>query len=169
VLMKTEISASNLVDSIVMLGSQLYDRRLWLATAESCTGGGVGQVLTSVAGSSRWYRGGGIAYCNQLKQQLLGVDEAILLQHGAVSQAVVETMAVNTCSHCNAYLAVSTSGVAGPDGESFDKPVGLVWLAWAYRGRVTSRVFHFSGGRHAIRTMAGIAVVSGLLDLLVDR
>jgi nicotinamide-nucleotide amidase len=168
-LMKTEITANDLVDRITMLGRQLSSQSLWLATAESCTGGGIGQSLTDIAGSSQWYRGGVIAYCNQLKQQLLGLDAEILLQHGAVSQAVVEAMAVGVCNCCDADLAISVSGIAGPDGGSVDKPVGLVWLAWADRGRLTSRACQFSGDRQAIRTAALVTAVSGLLDLLVNR
>ena len=167
--MKPDIKTDNLIDSIGMLGRQLSSQSLWLATAESCTGGGIGQMLTSVPGCSRWYRGGVIAYCNQLKQELLGLDAAILLQHGAVSQAVVENMAIGACQCCNADLAVSISGIAGPNGGSVEKPVGLVWLAWADQGRVTSQMYHFSGNREAVRTAAILAAVSGLHDLLLDR
>jgi nicotinamide-nucleotide amidase len=167
--MKPDIKTNNLIDSIGMLGRQLSSQSLWLATAESCTGGGIGQTLTSVPGCSRWYQGGVIAYSNQLKQELLGLDAAILLQHGAVSQAVVENMAVGVCQCCNADLAVSISGIAGPNGGSLEKPVGLVWLAWADQGRVTSQMYHFSGNREAVRTAAILAAVSGLHDLLLDR
>jgi nicotinamide-nucleotide amidase len=167
--MKPDIKTDNLIDSISMLGRQLSSQSLWLATAESCTGGGIGQALTSVSGCSRWYRGGVIAYCNQLKQGLLGLDASMLLQHGSVSQAVVEGMAVGVCQCCNADLAVSISGTAGPNGGSVEKPVGLVWLAWADQGRVTSRMYHFSGNRQAVRNAAILAAVSGLHELLFDR
>ena len=155
--------------NIQLLGERLCQRGLQLATAESCTGGGIGAVLTQVPGSSQWYRGGVIAYCNAIKQQMLGVDAALLQRHGAVSQAVVKAMALGACQCCGAQLAVSVSGVAGPGGGSSTKPVGQVWLAWASNvGTVTSRRFQFDGDRQAVRHAAVAAAISGLLDWLAD-
>ena len=102
-----------------------------MATAESCTGGMVGSLCTSVAGSSDWFSGGIIAYANQIKANVLGVPAEVLEQCGAVSAEVVRHMAVGALCVCGAQAAVALSGVAGPGGGSPEKPVGTVWLAAA--------------------------------------
>lgn len=118
---------------------------LRVALAESCTGGLVAQLLTAVPGASETLIAGVVAYANAAKEQLLGVDAAVIAAHGAVSQAVVEAMARGALQVGGADVAVATSGIAGPGGGSDAKPVGTLWLALAWRGGVVSQELHFGG------------------------
>lgn len=127
-------------------------RRMTIATAESCTGGLIGQLITDVPGSSRVYVGGWITYSNPLKQCLLGVPEQVLAEHGAVSPAVAQAMAQGALGFAAANVAIGITGIAGPDGGTPDKPVGLVYLALAFRT---------DGDAHATQTWR--------LDLIGDR
>ncbi len=127
---------------------------LSLATAESCTGGGVGEALTAIPGSSDTYRGGIISYTNEIKQKLLGVPRDVLQTHGAVSAPVAEAMALGAAKALEADVAVSTTGLAGPGGDDKGNPVGTVYIACAFRGQVRSRVFHFPGDREEVRRAA---------------
>lgn len=103
----------------------------YLAVAESCTGGAIASFCTGTPGSSEWFKGGVIAYANDLKERLLGVPAQVLLDHGAVSKAVVEHMALGALGACGAQASVAASGVAGPGGGTDEKPVGTVWIAAA--------------------------------------
>lgn len=114
-----------------VVGDALVGMGQTVATAESCTGGAVGAALTSVPGSSRYYVGGIQAYSNRIKTQLLGVEEAALVVHGAVSEVVAKAMASGARKRLGTDWAVATTGVAGPDGGSIKKPVGTVWIAVA--------------------------------------
>lgn len=148
------------------LGQALLARGWRLATAESCTGGGIGAAITAVPGSSAWFDGGLITYSNRAKQALLGVEAATLVAVGAVSEAVVAQMAAGALQHCDADLAVAVSGIAGPDGGSADKPVGTVWIAWAQRdATVITRRFVFAGDRHSVRQQTVAQALQGLLDM----
>ncbi|MFC7159939.1 CinA family protein [Pseudidiomarina halophila] len=120
-----------------------------MATAESCTGGGIGYALTSVAGSSQWFEGGFITYSNALKQHLLDVPASTLEQSGAVSGATAEAMARGARKKADTELAVAVTGVAGPTGGSNDKPIGLVWfgLAWPEGSCSWSKQFGGAGRR----------------------
>lgn len=146
------------------LGEALAERGLTCATAESCTGGGIGAALTSVSGSSAWYLGGVVAYANSAKTALLGVDEDALEEHGAVSEPVVRAMAEGARLRLGADLAVAVSGIAGPTGGTADKPVGTVWLAWAAPGDTRAGVQHFGGDREAVRAATIRAAIAGLLQ-----
>lgn len=112
-----------------VVGELLVEAGQTVATAESCTGGSIAALLTRVPGSSRYVQGGVVAYANDIKVRLLGVNQADLLLHGAVSEPVVRAMARGVRKRCNADWGVASSGVAGPDGGSLEKPVGTVWLA----------------------------------------
>ena len=137
-----------------------------LATAESCTGGGIGAAITAVPGSSAWFDGGVISYSNRAKQCLLGVSAESLAESGAVSEPVVRQMAQGALQCCAADLAVAVSGIAGPDGGSAEKPVGTVWIAWAQAdGKVTVRHFVFAGDRQSVRQQTVAAALQGLLEL----
>ena len=132
---------------------------LRLAVAESCTGGLVGARLTEVPGSSDVFVGGVIAYDNALKQDLLGVPEALLAEHGAVSEPVARAMAAGAASRFGVRGAVAVTGVAGPRGGSPEKPVGTVWLAAALHDKVVTRRSMFPGSRHEIRARAAQAAL----------
>ena len=132
---------------------------LTVATAESCTGGMVGEMLTRAPGSSRYFRGAAVAYANEEKIRQLGVDENILATDGAVSEACVAAMAVGALQQFAVDLTVAVSGVAGPDGGTPEKPVGTVWLATARRGRdgepiVVTKLIGWPGARDMVRTLA---------------
>ncbi len=134
-----------------------------LATAESCTGGGIGAALTAVPGASRVYRGGIISYCNGVKQSLLGVAPSVLLEDGAVSARTACAMAQGARSALEADIAVSVTGLAGPDGDESGHPVGTVFVGYADAGAVLSREFHFSGDRDAVRQQAVDAALTLIL------
>jgi len=137
------------------VGQLLTARKLTLATAESCTGGGIGFWLTSVAGSSSWYEGGIIAYSNAIKIKLLGVDEATLAQQGAVSKETAIAMAEGARKVCGTDIAIATTGIAGPGGGSLEKPVGTVWFAWAYADlQPVAKCICLTGSRASIREQA---------------
>lgn len=122
-----------------------------LATAESCTGGGIGAALTAVPGSSQVYKGGVISYTNWVKAHVLGVPEALLAQKGAVSREVAAAMAQGVRERLEADIAVSVTGLAGPGGDDFGNPVGTVFIGYAQAGLVETKEFHFSGTREEIR------------------
>lgn len=130
---------------------QLIDRGLTLACAESCTGGLLGARLTSVSGSSSAFQGGVISYSNEAKQHLLDVPADLLEQHGAVSSQVAEAMARGARQRLGADIGVSITGVAGPDGGTESKPVGLVYIGLATAEKVTFTENHFIGIREDIR------------------
>jgi nicotinamide-nucleotide amidase len=138
---------------------QARGRRWKLATAESCTGGGVGMRLTEVPGSSEVYLGGLIAYDNQVKASGLGVPAGLFTAHGAVSEPVAVAMARGAAQHFGAELAIAVTGIAGPGGGTPEKPVGLVHLAAALQGEVQTRRLIFPGNRHEIRARAAQAAL----------
>lgn len=149
------------------VGAALKSREMSLATAESCTGGWTGEAVTSVSGSSQWYDRGFITYTNQSKQDMLGVDEATLDNHGAVSEQTVREMAQGALSHSRADVSVAISGIAGPSGGTAEKPVGLVWFAWAAKsGAIHSEKHLFPGERREVRRQAVEAALKGVLALL---
>jgi nicotinamide-nucleotide amidase len=149
------------------LGDQLLARGWMLATAESCTGGWVGQVLTSLPGSSAWYERGFITYANAAKQEMLGVPAATLESFGAVSEETAQAMAVGALAHSHAQAALAISGIAGPDGGTPQKPVGLVCYGWALAdGTHMSSTCRLDGDREEIRSRAVAAALRGLADLI---
>ncbi len=147
---------------VAALGQSLRSRRCRMATAESCTGGLVACTLTDVAGSSEWFEGGVVAYDNRVKMRLLGVPEEILVRHGAVSRACVESMVQGVCTLMDVPVGLAISGIAGPGGGTPDKPVGTVWVAWQSAGRVWSREFSFDGSRREIKMQSMRAAIAEL-------
>lgn len=153
------------------LASRVADRMLAsgrrLVTAESCTGGWVAKSCTDLPGSSRWFRGGVIAYSNEIKRDVLGVSQAILAGDGAVSEAAVREMATGALARIGGDVAVAVSGIAGPDGGTPDKPTGTVWFAWAVRDAsridVATVLERFDGDRESVRRRAVAAALAGLL------
>jgi len=151
----------------VQVGAKLKSLGLMLATAESCTGGGVAQAITEVAGSSVWFERGFITYSNVAKQQMLSVREETLEQHGAVSERVVREMVAGALWHSSAQVALAVSGIAGPGGGTVDKPVGTVWFAWALRdGETDASKHHIDGNRSDVRNKAVLIALQGVLTLV---
>ena len=123
-----------MIDTLVSrLADALRARGAMVATAESCTGGLIAGACTELAGSSDWFERGVVSYSNAAKTELLGVDAALIAGHGAVSEPVARAMAAGVLARSAAQLSVAVTGVAGPGGGSAAKPVGTVWLAWAWR------------------------------------
>ncbi|MCU7939265.1 MAG: CinA family protein [gamma proteobacterium symbiont of Bathyaustriella thionipta] len=136
-----------------------------IATAESCTGGLVAKLITDCAGSSQWFERGFVTYSNLSKEQMLGLDEQLINDNGAVSEAVAEAMARGVLEHSQAHYALSVTGIAGPAGGTETKPVGTVCFAWAYYDLVAENLAmekincitmtqYFSGDRQAVRTQS---------------
>src|SRR5579859_86405 len=149
------------------VGDALRARKLMMAAAESCTGGWIGQAVTMVPGSSKWFDRGFVTYTNEAKQDMLGVSAETLKAFGAVSEQTVREMVAGALVRSRAQVAVAVSGIAGPDGGSRQKPVGTVLLAWGHRDRgIEARSMHFQGDRDAVRRQTVIAALEGLLALL---
>jgi len=152
------------------IGNRLHGRGVQLVTAESCTGGWVGKIITDIAGSSTWYERGYITYTNIAKKELLGVSEETLQVYGAVSEETVCEMARGALAHSHADLALAITGIAGPGGGSAKKPVGLVWLAWANNdGYLHSEAKQFAGDREQVRRQAVACALEGVLRHLLTR
>jgi nicotinamide-nucleotide amidase len=148
------------------IAQNLVIRKATLATAESCTGGGIAKALTSIAGSSAWYQGGVVSYSNSLKQNLLGVTAETLKNHGAVSEQVAREMAEGAARIANSNFAVSTTGIAGPDGGSADKPVGTVCFGFFYEGETLAETKIFSGDRAQVREATIDYALTRLMELI---
>jgi competence/damage-inducible protein CinA-like protein len=146
----------------VVVGRLLQERGLMLAVAESCTGGLVGHRITGVPGSSAYFERGVMVYSNRAKQELLGVDEAILRTHGAVSAQCAEAMVRGVTTRAGAACGVSITGIAGPDGGTPTKPVGTVFIGLAVEDSVTSRRFRFLGDRASVKWQSSVMA----LDML---
>ncbi|NND59628.1 MAG: nicotinamide-nucleotide amidase [Gammaproteobacteria bacterium] len=148
------------------LGAVLVAQDATLTTAESCTGGFIAKIITDIDGSSQWFSSAVVTYSNRAKQRLLGLTDATLQQHGAVSEAVVSVMAESALQQDGASYAVAVSGIAGPAGGSEDKPVGTVWIGWAAAAQPThSRRLVFDGDRDAVRRQTVVAALEGVLEL----
>lgn len=138
-----------------------------LVSAESCTGGWVGQTVTAVSGSSAWYERGYITYSNTAKCEMLGVQQATLDQYGAVSPQTAQEMAIGALNRSHAQISVAITGIAGPDGGTAAKPVGMVCFAWAAQdGLVQQETHYFSGDREAVRRQAVATALQGILRIL---
>ena len=145
------------------LAEVLLQRKYTMATAESCTGGWVAKILTDRAGSSSYLLAGIVTYSNDAKKELLGVTDASLDAHGAVSEPVVREMVAGALATTGASVAVAISGVAGPDGGSGEKPVGTVWFAWGRSLAQTEAVVeYFIGDRDAVRRQAVLFAIQGV-------
>ncbi len=147
----------------VELAEVVSERGYRLVTAESCTGGWLAKVLTDLPGSSAWFDRGYITYSNAAKQAELDVSSNLLRESGAVSRAVALAMASGALRRAEADLAVSITGIAGPDGGNEEKPVGTVWFAWARADAATAEQECFAGDREAVRRQAVQRALTGLL------
>lgn len=137
------------------LANALQQRGWCLATAESCTGGLVAAACTALPGSSAWFERGFVTYSNAAKTELLGVDAALIVKDGAVSESVAAAMAIGALQHSKAQAALSITGIAGPDGGSMAKPVGTVCFGWAVAlAPVQTQTCYLAGDRQAVREAA---------------
>jgi len=151
------------------LAGRLKQAGCSLVTAESCTGGGLAHILTTIPGSSAWFERGFVSYSNLSKHEMLGVSSDTLAQHGAVSEATAQAMVEGALSHSHAEVAVAITGIAGPAGGSADKPVGTVFIAWTGRKRQARvRRYAFPGDRERIRRQSMAAALEGLLRYLAN-
>ncbi|MCW8092819.1 CinA family protein [Alteromonas sp. ASW11-130] len=156
-------------DKILAIGKMLVSRSWQVSCAESCTGGGVAYYLTSVAGSSDWFKQSWVTYSNEAKQTLLGVKSDTLLKFGAVSEQTVQEMAAGCARHANANIAISISGIAGPGGGSVEKPTGTVWFGFWLDGKTLQTHHVFDGDRNAVRNQAIAFCIEFLHQWLVDH
>lgn len=164
----TTVNNASVEELAEQLAEQLLSQEILLATAESCTGGGIAAALTALPGSSRWFDCGFVTYSNEAKSRLLNVPESLfeIVGPGAVSEEVALAMAKGAVANSRAQLAVAVTGIAGPDGGTDQKPVGTVWIAWQWQTQALARCFHFSGGRAAVRLASQVAALEGLLALV---
>lgn len=157
-------------DLAASVATLLKARNARIATAESCTGGWVSELLTRIPGSSSWFDSGYVTYSNESKQRMLGVTNEAIMQKGAVSETVVVQMAEGALQKTGVDITVAISGIAGPDGGGEDKPVGTVWFAWAIKDQPTvSCLSFFSGDRQSIREQAVEQALQGVLAYLNDK
>ncbi len=152
-----------------VIANLLLDQKKTVATAESCTGGNMAHMLTAMAGSSAYFKGSIVAYSNEVKANVLGVNKNSLEDFGAVSQQVVEQMAAGACKTIGSDYAIATSGIAGPDGGTDEKPVGTVWIAVASSDKVVSEKFTFSKERGRNIRMASMAGFNMLRKLILEE
>ncbi|MFI4940905.1 MAG: CinA family protein [Burkholderiales bacterium] len=157
---------NDLQELATLAGQALQARGLLLATAESCTGGGVAHAITEIAGSSGWFDCGFVTYSYASKTSMLGVPVALLAQHGAVSEEIAAAMAQGALKNSNAQVSLSITGIAGPGGAAPGKPVGTVCFGWAKGDRTHIERLVFSGDRQAIRQQSVIHSLKGLLRFL---
>ncbi|PNH78098.1 nicotinamide-nucleotide amidase [Vibrio diazotrophicus] len=149
------------------LGELLLKHKQVLVTAESCTGGGVANAITEIAGSSAWFDRAFVTYSNEAKQEMIGVEGQTLAEFGAVSEPVVIQMVQGALKNSNATIGVSISGIAGPTGGSEEKPVGTVCFAWADKSEwLKVETQHFTGDRSAVRTQAVIHALETIKEHL---
>ena len=149
------------------LGIRFKADGLTIATAESCTGGGIAQAMTEIPGSSAWFDRGFVTYSNQSKIQMLDVNQETIETYGAVSRETAAEMVTGALNHSPADCAVAVTGIAGPEGGTEEKPVGIVFLAWKFRDKdCILRKKIFSGSRHFIRLQVVHYAMLGLLKLL---
>ncbi|MBL7479054.1 CinA family protein [Legionella bononiensis] len=149
------------------IASQLKASGQQLVTAESCTGGLIAAYLTEIPGSSIWFERGFVTYSNLAKHDMLAVPGELLAQFGAVSEEVASAMAVGALRYSAGHIAVSVTGIAGPDGGSIDKPVGTVCFGWVTRNSAPLTLkMQFAGTRHEIREAACRQALEGVLSLM---
>lgn len=148
---------------------RLAAKGLMLGLAESCTGGMIAEMITAVPGASRVFAGGIVAYSNEVKKHVLQVSGDILEESGAVSEACAAAMAEGAAKALQVPIAGAVTGIAGPDGGTPEKPVGLVWIAVSYAGRTVTRECHFRGGRETVRRRTAAALFSLIREQLADQ
>ena len=152
----------------VVIGELLRKKNATLSTAESCTGGYIAHLITQVAGASDYFKGAVVSYANETKIESLGVNQKDIEQYGAVSKQVVEQMAVGVRNKLKTDYSIATSGIAGPDGGTEEKPVGTVWIAVASKNEVISQVFQFGKDRTINIERSAIAAFGMLRKVIIE-
>ncbi|MFO7817347.1 MAG: CinA family protein [Thermodesulfobacteriota bacterium] len=160
------LSKSRPEDLIADISAALNKAGYHLSIAESCTGGLLGNFLTDMPGSSKWFAGGAIVYSNHLKTSLLNVDENTLWEKGAVSRECVLEMVEGVATLCATDVGIAVSGIAGPGGGSEDKPVGTVFIAWKLNSDKWAKRFLFSGNRKDIKHTSVLHALAVLRDAM---
>jgi nicotinamide-nucleotide amidase len=158
------VALSEFESAVLTLAERLRARGWQMAAAESCTGGLIAAVCTSVAGSSDWFERGFVTYSNEAKTQMLGVSPVLIAAHGAVSEEVARAMVEGALHHAPVQLAVAVTGIAGPGGAVPGKPVGTVWLAWGTAAGVMAERLQLPGDRSAVRAATVHAALARLID-----
>jgi len=159
-------------DTLNNLADICINDSLQIATAESCTGGLVAKLITDLAGSSQWFERGFVTYSNLAKEQMLGVDGQLLTDFGAVSEPVAEAMAKGALNHSQAQFALSITGIAGPEGGTKTKPIGLVCFGWAYYSMANKEIAattcsqQFSGDRDAVRNQSALFSLQKIYEII---
>ncbi len=156
------------LDLATRVGHTLKAKGLLLATAESCTGGGIAHAITEIAGSSEWFDCGFVTYSNASKNELLDISEALIAQHGAVSEEIAGAMAEGAVANGSSDVAVATPGIAGPGGAVPGKPVGTVCFGWRVGDKTYTERLVFKGDRQQVRAQTVEHSLKGLLKLLAD-
>jgi nicotinamide-nucleotide amidase len=157
---------NDIIDLATQVGHALQAKGLLLATAESCTGGGVATAVTEIAGSTGWFDCGFVAYSNASKTEMLDVSAALIAQLGTVSEEVAGAMARGALANSNAHVALSTTGIAGPTGAVPGKPVGTVCFGWAKGDALHTERLVFAGDRQAVREQTVVHALRGLLRFI---
>lgn len=157
----------NLEKLVNELAAALKAKQAMLATAESCTGGWVSEVITSLPGSSHWFDRGFVVYTNVAKREMLGVKTGTLARFGAVSEQTARAMAEGVLANSRAQYSLAITGIAGPGGGTPEKPVGTVWVAWAgLKNETRVNKYQFKGGRKAVRAQAVEVALRGIRDFI---
>lgn len=162
------VSNERIESLVAELATVLIDKELCLATAESCTGGGIAEALTRMPGCSQWFDCGFVTYSNEAKTHMLNVPDSLfeLVGPGAVSEETAVAMARGALGNSRAELSVAVTGLAGPTGGNEDKPVGTVWIAWQWSDKHLAKRFQFKGDRQQVRLATVTAALEGLLALV---
>lgn len=155
--------------AVETLGALLLARQQQVTAAESCTGGMICAALTDLAGSSAWFERGYVVYSNAAKTEMLGVPQAMLAEHGAVSEPVARTLAAHARQAAGADWSVAVSGIAGPSGGSIEKPVGTVWLAWSGPDVEIAERCQFAGNRASVRSQTVDYALARLIELIKEQ
>lgn len=151
------------------LGNIIREQHLWLAVAESCTGGMLSHRITNIPGASEYFRGGVIAYANEVKVDILGVSSKTLDDFGAVSEETVIEMARGVRKSLDVDIGVSVSGIAGPSGGTIEKPVGTTWIGLSSADRDSAVKYIFPGNRYEINSQASDAAMKMAINYLLER
>ena len=158
----------NALELAAQIGTELKAKRLLLTVAESCTGGGVAQAITEIAGSSDWFDCGFVTCSNSSKSELLNIPAALIARHGAVSEEIAAAMAEGAIANSEGNVSLSTTGIAGPTGAVPGKPIGTVCFGWVVGGVTHTERLIFTGDRHAVREQTVAHALAKLLRYLQE-